>query len=63
MWRIMDEASLLAKFDGLVHSGLVLHDNKQEIIEKVDGGLNVSQAQCASGVPPFSRRPDVTNNA
>lgn len=59
----MDEASILAKFDGLIHSGLVLYDNKQEIIEKNDEGLKVSQAQRAVGVPLFSRRLDVTNNA
>lgn len=37
----MDEALILSKFDGLVHTGLVLYDDKQEIIEKVDGDLKV----------------------
>lgn len=39
----MDEASILDKFDKLVQSGLVLYDDKQEIVEKVDEGLKVSQ--------------------
>lgn len=51
----MDEASILTKFDGLVDSGLVLYDEKQETIEKVDEGLKVSGARRVFEHPPFPR--------
>ncbi len=38
----MEEALILSKFDGLVQSGLVLYDDKQETIEQIDGELKVS---------------------
>lgn len=41
----MDEALILAKFDRLVQSGLVLYDDKQETIEQVDGKLKVSASR------------------
>lgn len=40
----MEEALILSKFDGLVQSGLVLYDDKQETIEQIDGELKVSVA-------------------
>lgn len=51
----MDEASILAKFDQLVQSGLVLYDDKQVIIEKIDEGLKVSQTRRVFEFCPFSR--------
>ncbi|KAI9035748.1 uncharacterized protein KD926_002937 [Aspergillus affinis] len=35
----MDESLILSKFDRLVESGLVLYDDKQQIIEHIDGNL------------------------
>jgi len=40
----MEEALILSKFEGLVQSGLVLYDDKQETIEQIDGELKVSVA-------------------
>jgi len=37
----MEESLILSKFDDLVKSGLVQYDNKQEIIEYIDGDLKV----------------------
>lgn len=38
----MDELSIISKFDSLVKSGLVLYDDKQEVIEHIDGELKAS---------------------
>ncbi|KAK7746568.1 hypothetical protein SLS62_009365 [Diatrype stigma] len=35
----MEESSILSKFENLVKTGLVLYDDKQEVIEQVDGEL------------------------
>ncbi|KAJ5504843.1 hypothetical protein N7463_007717 [Penicillium fimorum] len=35
----MEESLVLSKFDNLVQSGLVLYDDKQQIIEHIDGNL------------------------
>jgi hypothetical protein len=40
----MEESLILSEFDSLVKSGLVLYDDKQEIIEHIDGELKVSVA-------------------
>ena len=40
----MEESLILSEFDRLVKSGLVLYDDKQEIIEHIDGELKVSVA-------------------
>lgn len=37
----MEESLILSKFDNLVQSGLVLYDDKQQIIEHIDGDLKV----------------------
>ncbi|KAE8347725.1 hypothetical protein BDV24DRAFT_146526 [Aspergillus arachidicola] len=37
----MEESLILSKFDRLVESGLVLYDDKQQIIEHIDDGLKV----------------------
>lgn len=37
----MEESLVLSKFDNLVQSGLVLYDDKQRIIEHIDGDLKV----------------------
>lgn len=37
----MEESLILEKFDNLVESGLVLYDDKQQIVEHVDGDLKV----------------------
>jgi ATP adenylyltransferase len=37
----MDELSILSKFDSLVESGIVVYDDKQDIIEYADGDLKV----------------------
>lgn len=41
----MEEPLILAKFDNLVQSGLVLYDDKQQIIEHIDGDLKVHYIQ------------------
>lgn len=41
----MDESFILSQFDAYVKSGLVLYDDKQKVIEHVDGKLRVSVAQ------------------
>lgn len=40
----MEASSILSKFDDLVKNGLVLYDDKQEVIEHVDGELKVSRS-------------------
>lgn len=40
----MEEPLILSRFDGLIESGLVLYDDKQETIEFDDGKLKVSTA-------------------
>jgi ATP adenylyltransferase len=37
----MEESLILSKFDCLIESGLVLYDDKQQIIEHIDGDLKV----------------------
>lgn len=37
----MEEPLVLSKFDNLVQSGLVLYDDKQQIIEHIEGDLKV----------------------
>ena len=37
----MEESVILPAFDKLVESGLVLYDDKQEIIDHIDGELKV----------------------
>ncbi|KAI9034787.1 uncharacterized protein KD926_005578 [Aspergillus affinis] len=37
----MEESLVISKFDRLVESGLVLYDDKQQIIEHIDGDLKV----------------------
>jgi hypothetical protein len=37
----MDESFILSEFDRLQQSGLALYDDKQRIIEHVEGGLKV----------------------
>jgi hypothetical protein len=49
----MDESFILSKFDSMVESGLVLYDNKQDIVEYTDGDLKVGveytvHAHCTS---------------
>lgn len=41
---IMEESLILSEFDNLVKSGLVQYDDKQEIIEYIEGELKVSLA-------------------
>lgn len=37
----MEESLILSRFDNLVQSGLVLYDDKQHIIEHIEGELKV----------------------
>ena len=37
----MEESLILSKFDNLVQSSIVQYDDKQQIIEHVDGDLKV----------------------
>lgn len=37
----MDEPFILSEFDRLQQSGLALYDENQQIIEHIDGGLQV----------------------
>lgn len=47
----MDESFILSKFDRLVESGLVLYDEKQQIIEHIDGDLKVTPRPQSSSNP------------
>jgi ATP adenylyltransferase len=42
----MDESFILSEFDRLVNSGTVIYNDKEEIIERIDGGLNVCLTPC-----------------
>ncbi|CDM37484.1 hypothetical protein DTO013E5_7714 [Penicillium roqueforti] len=69
----MEEPLILAKFDNLVQSGLVLYDDKQQIIEHIDGDLKFQfvltsalakkptltspQSQPEAGIPKPEKRP------
>ncbi|ROW03760.1 hypothetical protein VMCG_05492 [Cytospora schulzeri] len=56
----MEEALVLSKFDDLVKSGLVFYDDKQEIIEYIEGGLKfhfiltsaLAKKPTLQGLPP-----------
>lgn len=38
---MMEESLILAEFDRLVQSGIVLYDNNQQVVEHIDGELKV----------------------
>lgn len=42
----MDESFILSEFDSLVNSGAVIYNDKEEIIEYIDGDLKVCLTPC-----------------
>lgn len=39
--EVMDEKTILSKFDALVAAGDVIYDDEQRVVEHVEGGLKV----------------------